>query len=882
MAERNIVKTTCPYCGVGCGVLAEIKTNGEVTVQGDTVHPSNYGRLCSKGAALGQTVGLEERLLYPHISDKRVDWDTALTHVADKFKSVISEHGPESVAFYVSGQLLTEDYYVANKLMKGYIASANIDTNSRLCMSSSVAGHKRAFGSDTVPCCYEDLELAKLIVFVGSNAAWCHPVLYQRIVQAKKQRNDLKIVVIDPRKTATCDIADVHLPLRSGSDAILFNGLLTYLADQGKEDLNFVNKFTEDQNLALVAAKESASSIEAVATACGLAVAEVQKFYQLFAETERTVSIYSQGINQSSSGTDKVNAIINCHLFTGRIGRQGMGPFSFTGQPNAMGGREVGGLANTLAAHMEIDNPEHREIVQTFWQSPSMVDKPGLMAVDLFQAIDEGKVKAVWIMATNPVVTLPDADRVQSALDKCDFVVVSDIMQETDTTACADVLLPALGWGEKEGTVTNSERRISRQRAFLSAPGEAKADWWIISQVAQRMGFAEAFKYSNAYEVFKEHARLSGYENQGSRDFDIASLASLSQQQYDDMLPVQWPVIDHQGTSRIFSNNKYFTPTKKARFVPVKPRLPINATSEAYPLVLNTGRVRDQWHTMTRTSKAPRLSEHSPEPYVDVHPDDAKKTDLEDSGLAVVSSQWGKAMLRVRVTDGQAAGSVFAPMHWNNQFSSAGRIDSVVNPVVDPISGQPESKYTPVKIEAYTPTWHGFLLTRRRLSMDGVTYWARATGDGFYRYEFAGEAAEVNWPGWARGLLCQSGEDINWVEYYDANMHRYRGVRMEEGRVESCIFIAPTQDLPSRSWLASLFVKSNLTETEHKGLLLAQPPVGTIDVGRIVCACFSVGVNTISQAIKEQNITSVDEIGKALKAGTNCGSCVPELKRLLK
>ena len=873
--------TTCPYCGVGCGVVATVADDQAVSVAGDKYHPANLGRLCSKGSALGETVDLEGRLLYPQISRERVGWDTALSHVASKFKSLINEHGPDSVAFYVSGQLLTEDYYVANKLIKGYIGTANIDTNSRLCMSSSVAGHKRAFGSDTVPCSYEDLEQAKLIVFIGSNAAWCHPVLYQRIVQAKKDRNDLKIVVIDPRRTATCDIADLYLPLRSGTDATLFNGLLCHLAEKGKENHGFVEQFTEGPEQALSTARDSAPSIEHVADICGLPVKDVAAFYQLYSETERTVSVYSQGINQSSSGTDKVNAIINCHLLTGRIGRPGMGPFSFTGQPNAMGGREVGGLANMLAAHMELDNPSHRQIVQTFWQSPSVADKPGLKAVDLYNAIDEGKVKAVWIMATNPVVSMPDADKVRDALKKCEFVVVSDIVEQTDTTECADVLLPALGWGEKDGTVTNSERRISRQRAFLPAPGEAKADWWIISQVAQRMGYADAFKYSNVYEIFKEHALLSGYENQGLRDFDIASLAAQTEQQYNEMLPVQWPTQGSQGTARMFTTNKFFTPSQKAQFVAATPRLPVNPTSSEYPFVLNTGRIRDQWHTMTRTGKAPRLAEHSPEPYVDIHPSDAKAVGLDDGGLAIVKSKWGKAVLRVRVSDAQGAGSVFAPMHWGNQLSSAGRIDAVVNPVVDPISGQPESKHTPVSIEAYLPTWHGFLLTRRLISMEGVTYWAQATGDGFFRYEFAGEADEIDWPKWARGLLCQSGEDINWVEYYDAKMHRYRGVRMEEGRVESCIFIAPTQALPPRSWLASLFGKPTLTENEHKGLLLAEPPAGTQDVGRIVCACFSVGVNTLTEAIKTQNLTSVEAIGEALKAGTNCGSCVPELKQLL-
>ncbi|HHJ80585.1 MAG TPA: nitrate reductase, partial [Candidatus Tenderia electrophaga] len=648
-------KTTCPYCGVGCGVLASVSDDG-VEIAGDTQHPSNFGRLCSKGSALGQTVDLDQRLLYPEVDGQRSDWQTALGKVADGFSRIIKEHGPDSVAMYVSGQLLTEDYYVANKLMKGYIGSANIDTNSRLCMSSSVAGHKRAFGSDTVPCSYEDLERAKLIVLAGSNAAWCHPVLYQRIVQAKKDHSDLQVIVIDPRKTATCDIADMHLSLRPGTDSMLFNGLLAHLDEAGETNELFVTNYTEGHAEALAQAKASAPTVESVAEQCGLPLADVAEFFRLFARTERVITVYSQGVNQSSSGTDKVNAIINCHLLSGRIGRTGMGPFSFTGQPNAMGGREVGGLANMLAAHMDIENPAHRQLVQGFWQSPVIAEQQGLKAVDLFNAIDAGKVKAVWIMATNPVVSLPDADRVKAALQKCELVVVSDVMQETDTTMLADVLLPALAWGEKDGTVTNSERRISRQKAFLAAPGEAKADWWIVAEVAKQMGFADGFSYASAADVFREHAALSGHENQGKRDFDIAELSSVSNADYDGLKPIQWPVVDGKGTPRMFSDGRYFTASGKAQLLPIEPRPPQNSTTDDFPFTLNTGRVRDQWHTMTRTGKAALLSEHSPEPYVEMHPYDAKDADVKDGVLARVFSQWGEVIVRVRVSEDQQRG----------------------------------------------------------------------------------------------------------------------------------------------------------------------------------------------------------------------------------
>ncbi len=879
---KKCVKTICPYCGVGCGIEVTVDAHETVSVRGDVDHPANYGRLCSKGAALAETLSLDGRLLYPEIAGQRVSWNDALAKVADGFCSVIEQHGPDAVAFYVSGQLLTEDYYLANKLMKGFIGSANIDTNSRLCMSSAVAGYKRAFGADTVPCCYEDLERAKLVVLTGSNAAWCHPVLYQRINQAKKENPDLMVVVIDPRRTSSCDIADLHLPLKPGSDVVLFNGLLCHLQQHGESNALFVENYTERCEEALAMAEKSAPTAAAVAWQCELDESTVVEFYRLFARTERVVTVFSQGVNQSSSGTDKVNAIINCHLLSGRIGRPGMGPFSFTGQTNAMGGREVGGLANQLAAHMEIDNRLHRELVQRFWQSPTIADEAGLKALDLFDAVDKGEIKALWVMCTNPVVSMPDADRVRAALDKCELVVVSECVRDTDTTAVADVLLPALTWGEKSGTVTNSERRISRQRPFLTPPGEARADWQIICQVAQRMGFGRHFEFTSVDEVFSEHAALSGFENSGQRDFDISPLATLDAAAYESLMPIQWPLDgDGNGRARMFTNGQFYTASGKAQFVAVEPRPPHNGTDEDFPVILNTGRSRDQWHTMTRTGKAAKLTEHSPEPYGELHPDDALAYHLSDGCLIRIFSRWGEAVVRARISAGQQRGSLFVPMHWGGQFASSGRIDSVVNPVADPLSGQPEFKHTPVRISAYQPAWYGFLLSRRELSLHGVTYWARATGDGFYRYEIAGEQAPGDWGRWARGMLCESNDDVNWVEYLDVAARRYRGVRMVANRVESCLFIAPDTQLPPRSWLSGLFKLDTLDPQSRASLLTGVAPVGQEDVGRIVCACFSVGENTLMKAIRDQRLMTTEEIGKALKAGTNCGSCVPELRGLI-
>lgn len=432
-------QTTCPYCGVGCGVLAAPQADGTVAIKGDPAHPANFGRLCSKGSALGETVGLDNRLLYPQVDGKRVDWDTALDHVSDRFKQIIDEHGPDAVAFYVSGQILTEDYYMANKLMKGFIGSGNIETNSRLCMSSAVAAHKRAFGSDTVPCSYEDLEQTDLLVIIGSNTAWCHPVLFQRITQAKLNRPNMKVVVIDPRKTATCDIADLHLPLRPGADAFLFNGLLSYLKQHDCIDWHYLEQYVEGFASSLDSASKTAANIPQVARQTELSEADVAKFYQLFASTEKTITLFSQGVNQSTSGTDKCNAIINCHLATGRIGKAGMGPFSITGQPNAMGGREVGGLSNQLAAHMEIDKPEHHDRLSRFWNTERLTNTAGLKTIDMFQAIERGDIKAVWIVATNPVVSIPDADQNKRALKQCELVIVSEIEKQTDCTEFADV-----------------------------------------------------------------------------------------------------------------------------------------------------------------------------------------------------------------------------------------------------------------------------------------------------------------------------------------------------------------------------------------------------------------------------------------------------------
>jgi assimilatory nitrate reductase catalytic subunit len=875
--------TTCPYCGVGCGVIATVKNNGTIEIKGDPDHPANFGRLCSKGSALAETLDLEDRLLYPEINGKQTSWETALEHVASRILQSIEVYGPESVAFYVSGQLTTEDYYVANKLMKGFIGTANIDTNSRLCMSSAVAGYKRAFGADFVPCNYSDLEQADLILIVGSNTAWCHPVIYQRIIQAREDNPALKIIVIDPRKTMTCDIADLHLPIKPGTDVALFNGLLNHLRREDALDWKFLEDYTEGFAAALQTAKDDAPSIPYTARVCDLNELDVAEFFRLFSRINKTVTLFSQGVNQSSQGTDKVNAIINCHLATGRIGKSGTGPFSITGQPNAMGGREVGGLANQLAAHMDMDNPEHLKRVRKFWGSFTIADKPGLKAVELLDAIHRGEIKTLWIMATNPVVSLPDADKVRDAIKKCETVIVSDCIRHTDTNQYADILLPALAWGEKDGTVTNSERCISRQRKFLVSPGEANPDWWIVTQVAQRMGFEKAFAYNTNADIFREHATLSGFENNGQRDFDISALANLDDEQYDRFEPVQWPIKANQtDRQKNLSDGVFFHENGKARFIAVTYQAPVNAVDIEYPFILNTGRVRDHWHTLSRTGKSPRLSQHISEPYAEIHPDDAARMKIADRQLMQVTSRWGSVIIRSRINNGQRQGSIFVPIHWNDQYASQARINSIVNPVTDPISGQPESKHTPVNIFPLNMAWEGFLITRKPLKTPLGPYWVKYRGDNYWHYELAGTHIPENWQEWAHSLMQYHHALSDWLEYSDASIGRYRAADIRNGKLENCLFIARDQtQLPDRNWLQSLFREKTLEKIQRACLLAGRSADKAQDTGHIVCSCFSVGRKTITRAIFEKGFSNITQIGEYLQAGTNCGSCIPELRQLL-
>ena len=873
------VRSTCPYCGVGCGIVAS-EVDGRWQVRGDPEHPANFGRLCSKGAALAETLIDDGRLLTPRVDGRPAGWDEALDLVADRFARTIAEHGPDSVAFYVSGQCLTEDYYVANKLMKGFIGSGNIDTNSRLCMASSVAGHVRAFGGDVVPGNYEDLEQADLVVLVGSNLAWCHPVLFQRLSAARMERGT-KVVVIDPRRTASCEIADLHLALAPGSDVALFQGLLVHLAEMGLLAADWIAAHATGLEATLIAAARDAGD---VARRTGLSPDEIEAFYRLFAQTERAVTVYSQGVNQSSAGTDKVNAIINCHLATARIGRPGMGPFSVTGQPNAMGGREVGGLANQLAAHMGFGDPAARDRVGRFWGSDRIATQPGLKAVDLFDAVAAGRIKALWIMATNPAASLPQADRVRAALARCPFVVVSDCWP-TDTTRYAHVTLPAAGWGEKDGTVTNSERRISRQRPFRPAPGAARPDWWMLAEVGRRMGWERAFSYAGPPEIFREHAALSGFENEGTRGFDIGGLAGLDDAAYDALTPVTWPA-PARGIAggRLFAAGGFFTADGKARFVPVRFRPPQAVPDGDFPFILNTGRIRDQWHTMTRTGLVPRLMSHLDEPCLALHPDDAARLNLGAGDLVRVTTAVGEAVLRVAPSEDQRPGDLFAAMHWTDDFASAGPIDRLVQGATDPISGQPELKATAAALRPLPTRWRGLLLRRRAGALPGGFYWARVPVERGQAYELAGWDALPDGED-REALVATLLAGPAGAERLEAADHRrgtYRYALLVEGRLEAWLILSRAGGavIPMRATVASL-LGERVPDGNRTGVL-AGAVQGAPAAGKIVCSCFSVGLDTLRQAIAAGGLSSVVDIGAVLKAGTNCGSCIPELKGLLR
>jgi assimilatory nitrate reductase catalytic subunit len=859
------VHTTCPYCGVGCGIIA-----GTGAVAPDAAHPANLGRICSKGAALAETLVDRDRLLTARIDGRRVSVDAALDHVAARLAATIAEDGPESVAFYGSGQFLTEDYYVANKLMKGFLGTANMDTNSRLCMASTVAGHKRGFGADIVPGVYADLDESDLAVMVGANAAWCHPVLHQRLLAARARRGT-RLVAIDPRRTATADQADLFLALAPGSDIALFAGLLVHLDERGAIDRAWVGRHTAGLDTALAMARAGAGSLSAVAAATELTAAAITRFYTWFTETERTVTLFSQGVNQSKHGTDKVGAILNVHLATGRIGRPGMGPFSLTGQPNAMGGREVGGLATMLAAHMDF-TPADRD---RFWGVPRVAEKPGLKAVELFEAVADGRIRAIWIAATNPAVSMPRAGLVRDALARCPLVVVSDCW-ETDTTRLAHVVLPAEGWGEKDGTVTNSERCISRQRRFRPPPGEARADWRLFAGVAQRLGFAEAFAWGSPAEVFAEHAALSAFENDGARLFDIGGLAGMDTAAYDAMPPTRWPYpagATAEG-GRLFAEGGFPTADGRARIVAV----PVPAVAAGRGFVLNTGRLRDQWHTMTRTGLVPKLMTHTPAAAVSLNPGDARAMRLYPGDPVEIETAHGRMVLPIAIEPGQRPHEIFVPMHWTEAFAASGAVGQLASAEHDPYSGQPDLKGTQATITPLLAHWHGVMLTLADAPPMPAAHWSRVPLARGWMTRLTG--LDPLPPNPATLLPLPPGAETLTMD--DSTRGVLRLAALLDGQFIAYLAIAPERrELPPTDWLATL-LGCVVPLSTRLSLLGDRPPAGATAGGDVLCACFSVTRAAVARVIMSERLGTVDAVGVATKAGTNCRSCIPEITALLR
>lgn len=869
--------TTCPYCGVGCGVAVDAHTQPVgapdaaretlivSSLSGDTDHPANAGRLCVKGTALAETLSTEGRLLYPEHDGERVAWDTALDLLASKLRTTREQHGPGSVAFYLSGQLLTEDYYAANKLMKGFLGSSNVDTNSRLCMSSAVAAYQRAFGEDVVPCTYEDLETCDLLVMVGSNAAWTHPVIYQRIAAAKQANPNKRIVVIDTRRTATAELADLFLQIKPGTDSALFGGLLRHVAQTDALDTDYIEAHTHGFDAALEAS--ALLDEEHVAAVTGLSLATLREFYACYATTPAAVTLYSQGINQSATGTDNCNAIINCHLATGRIGKAGAGPFSITGQPNAMGGREVGGLATQLAAHRRF-TPQDIDAVGRFWGATDMATEPGLKAVDMFQAAARGQIKFLWIMATNPVVSLPASAQVADALEACDFVVVSDCTGNSDTAQYADLLLPAASWGEKSGTVTNSERVISRQRQFAPIPGEAQPDWWIITETAKRMGLGGAFNYDSPADIFREHAALSGFENNGRRCFDISALKDVSDAEYDDLAPQRWPL----AQARVLADGHFPTDDGRAQFVAVAPAAPQSDDR----LVVNTGRLRDQWHTMTRTGSVPRLAAHRDFFSLSVHPADAAARGLVDGSLGRLANDQGEVVGSIAFDADLPQGQVWLPIHWSEQFANRALVNNLIAPVTDPVSGQPQSKFALAELTREPVDSWALLFTREVPVLSGFTYWSRTAAEGGHVTLVADSAGSAAMHERLQSALGLGEEET--IAYTDEGSGETRQLVLQDGKLEALLVVCPERSaLPERSWMSTLGAGTLPTAPHH---LLAGCDPKTADVGATVCSCWEIGEKQIAQAITT-GANSVELLGERLRCGTQCGSCLPELKRLI-
>ena len=933
MPDTKTTKSTCPYCGVGCGVIIQSTGNQISGVQGDPDHPANFGRLCSKGSTLHLTasapVTLQTRLLQPLRRLQRgdapqpVSWDAALQFATHKFAQVIRDHGPDSVGFYVSGQLLTEDYYVFNKLAKGLIGTNNIDTNSRLCMSSAVAGYKKTLGADAPPNCYDDVKFAQTLFIVGSNTAFAHPVLFRRIEDAKRANPAQKMVVVDVRRTDTSESADLFLQIQPGTDVMLFNGMLHLMLWEGWVDPTYIDAHTNGFDDLKATVRDYTP--DAVAATCGISKEDLALATKLFAQSPATLSLYCQGLNQSSSGTAKNAALINLHLATGQIGKPGAGPFSLTGQPNAMGGREVGGLANLLSAHRDLANPVHRAEVEALWGldrlGRSVPDKPGKTAVEMFQAAADGEIKALWIACTNPAQSMPDQATVRRALERAECVVVQEAFATTATCAFADLLLPATTWGEKEGTVTNSERRISRVRAAVQPPGAPdngpRHDWAIAADFAQRLeqdlGAPDAtlFPYPTPESVWNEHR-----ESTRGRDLDITGMSYALL----EATPLQWPMREGETTGkvRLFEDGIFPTPDGRARFANVTYKGVAEPREARYPFSLTTGRLRDQWHGMSRTGTLGRLFGHVREPALQMHPQDMARRLLKEGDLVHITSKRGSIVAPVQASTDVAMSQTFMAMHWGEEFIS-GRgstglalagVNALTTSAYCPDSKQPEFKHTAVKVlkaelpwtllaMAWLPAGEG-LATRTALQAlmrefafascvpfaNAVAMDSTAERQGVLFRAASTEAAPDALLELIESLLQLDSPEV--VRYADKKRGQRRAMRLNRGSVNATLegFLL-AGDTSAQSWISALLRDEQPTQNYGRALLVpgSTPPVPLVSKGQVVCTCFNVTDVAIEEGLIQCTGSAPARLAalqSTLKCGTNCGSCVPQLQRMVK
>jgi assimilatory nitrate reductase catalytic subunit len=888
-------RSTCCYCGVGCGVIIQSEGDRITGVRGDPDHPANFGRLCTKGSTLHLSASGEGRALFPEVRHdrnqprQRASWNDALEHTAERFADIIREHGPDAVAFYISGQLLTEDYYVFNKLAKGLLGTNNVDTNSRLCMSSAVAGYKMTLGADAPPACYEDIDHTQCLFIAGSNTAFAHPIVFRRIEDARARNPDLKIIVVDPRRTDTAQMADLHLAIQPGTDVALFNGMLHIMLWEELTDMDYIRSYTEGFDALKETVREYTPKM--AADICGIKEADLVTAAKWFG-LGPTLSMYCQGLNQSSSGTDKNSALINLHLATGQIGKPGAGPFSLTGQPNAMGGREVGGMANLLSAHRDLANPEHRAEMARLWGLDNVPEKAGKTAVELFDGLKSGEVKAVWIACTNPAQSMPDLNSVQDALKNAEVVVVQDAFRDIDTVQYADVLLPATTWGEKEGTVTNSERRITHVRPAVPPPGEARSDWDIVVDFARRIGKrlgngrdAQAlFPYQNAEDVFNEHR-----ETTRGRDLDITG---LSYAVLDTLGPQQWPMPEGEttGRARLYADGVFQKPGGRAMFANTRYRPTAEKTDARYPLHLNTGRLRDQWHGMSRTGHVPQLFNHVEEPLLSMNASDMSRRSIVSGDLVKASSRRGSLVLRAQASEEMLPTQTYIPMHWGGQFMQGQGCNSLTIGAIDPISKQPELKHAAIKVEKLDLPWK--MIAMRRCDQPGRLERIRELLASF-EYASCGlygrnpgivvlRAAHPHAPEPAliehMDDLLDMADDSQTISYQDAKRGISKRIVVENGEVVGLRLLGETL---AANWLKEVMVQGKLTDELRRWALapLNAPPTGGKNRGRIVCNCLDVSEQEIRAVLAEGGDLSV--LQEKLKCGTECGSCVPELKRIV-